>query len=93
MVIGTSPSGIRIILFFRGGVCNRKNSSIADPTLPWVRVIVHRFNDDGIEGIQWGLRSALPERTALRMYFSESLAGRHVRPYAMRVQADKVPHT
>jgi transposase len=43
----------RIILLSRGGVCNREIAARVDCTPQWVRIILHRFNDRGIEGIQW----------------------------------------
>ena len=43
----------RIILLSRGGVCNRDIAACTDCTPQWVRVIVHRFNKGGVEGIQW----------------------------------------
>ena len=43
----------RIVLLSRGGVRNREIAARADCTPRWVRVVLHRFNDDGIEGIAW----------------------------------------
>jgi transposase len=43
----------RIILLSRGGVRNREIAARVECTPQWVRVILHRFNDRGIEGIQW----------------------------------------
>ena len=43
----------RIILLSRGGVCNREIAAQTDCTPQWVRIIIHRFNKDGIEGIAW----------------------------------------
>lgn len=43
----------RIILLSRGGVCNREIAERTDCTARWVRVVLYRFNHDGIEGIQW----------------------------------------
>ena len=52
----------RIILLSRGGVCNREIAARADCTPQWVRVIIHRFNDDGIEGIQWYPHRSSPRK-------------------------------
>jgi transposase len=43
----------RIILLSRGGVRNREIAARTDCTPQWVRVVVHRFNNNGIEGIAW----------------------------------------
>jgi transposase len=43
----------RIILLSRGGVRNREIAVCTDCTPQWVRVIIHRFNKDGVQGIQW----------------------------------------
>ena len=43
----------RIVLFSRGGVRNREIAKRTDCTPQWVRVILHRFNREGIEGIAW----------------------------------------
>jgi transposase len=43
----------RIVLLSRGGVRNRQIAARADCTPQWVRVILHRFNNEGIEGIAW----------------------------------------
>jgi len=41
----------RIVLLSRGGVQNREIARLVDCSPAWVRTILHRFNDDGIEGI------------------------------------------
>ena len=43
----------RIILASTGGMTNRQIAVLADCTPHWVREIIHRFNADGIEGIEW----------------------------------------
>lgn len=43
----------RIVLLSRGGVRNRQIAERTGCTTRWVRTILHRFNDDGIEGIEW----------------------------------------
>lgn len=43
----------RIILLSRGGVRNREIAARTDCTPQWVRTILHRFNKEGIEGIEW----------------------------------------
>jgi transposase len=43
----------RIILASTGGMPNREIAVLADCTPHWVRKIIHRFNADGIEGIEW----------------------------------------
>ena len=43
----------RIILLSRGGVRNRQIAERCGCTAAWVRRIIHRFNDGGIEAITW----------------------------------------
>lgn len=43
----------RIILASTGGMTNRQIADHADCTPHWVRQIIHRFNEHGLEGIQW----------------------------------------
>lgn len=43
----------RIILLSIGGLCNRQIAERADCTPQWVRKIIHRFNDGGIDAITW----------------------------------------
>lgn len=43
----------RILLLSRGGVANRDIAALCDCSAQWVRVIIHRFNDNGLEGISW----------------------------------------
>ena len=43
----------RIILLSRGGIRNREIAERTDCTPQGVRVILHRFNNHGIEGVEW----------------------------------------
>lgn len=43
----------RVILLSSGGVCNREIARLVGYTPRWVREIIHRFNRDGIDGIEW----------------------------------------
>lgn len=43
----------RIVLLSRGGLSNRDIARRADCTPQWVRRVIHRFNDDGLDGITW----------------------------------------
>ena len=43
----------RIVLLSRGGVRNRDIATRCDCTPQWVRVIIHRFNEHGLDGITW----------------------------------------
>lgn len=43
----------RIILLSRGGGTNAQIAKQCDCTPTWVRTIIHRFNDGGIEAIAW----------------------------------------
>ena len=43
----------RVILLSRGGVCNSEIARHAGCTPQWVRKIIHRFNDGGIDAITW----------------------------------------
>jgi transposase len=43
----------RIVLLSRGGVSNRAIGARVDCSPQWVRTIIHRFNNDGIDGIAW----------------------------------------
>jgi transposase len=43
----------RIILLSRGGLSNAQIAQQCDCTPTWVRQILHRFNDGGIEAIMW----------------------------------------
>lgn len=43
----------RIVLLSRGGLSNRAIGERVDCTPQWVRIVIHRFNDDGIDGISW----------------------------------------
>jgi transposase len=43
----------RIVLLSRGGLSNRAIAERVDCSPPWVRIVIHRFNADGIGGISW----------------------------------------
>ncbi len=43
----------RIILLSRGRLANRAIAERVDCSPQWVRVIIHRFNQDGVEGVSW----------------------------------------
>jgi len=43
----------RIILLSRGGVRNREIADRVDCSPQWVRQIIHRFNDGGVDAITW----------------------------------------
>ena len=43
----------RIILLSSGGVCNREIAFRLDYSTTWVRQIIHRFNQNGIAGIEY----------------------------------------
>ena len=43
----------RVILLSSGGVCNREIALRLDYSPAWVRQIIHRFDQDGIAGIQF----------------------------------------
>lgn len=43
----------RIILLSRGGVCNREIAQRVGCTARWVRTLIHRFNQGGIDAITW----------------------------------------
>lgn len=43
----------RIVLLSRGGLGNRVIAEQVDCSPQWVRTIIHRFNDDGVDGISW----------------------------------------
>jgi transposase len=43
----------RIVLLSSGGVQNREIARLADCTPQWVRIIIHRFKAQGIDGITW----------------------------------------
>ncbi len=59
----------RIVLLSRGGVRNREIAERVGCTPRWVRVVLHRFNDDGIEGIEW--YPYLQARTGPRRFLSD----------------------
>ena len=43
----------RVILLSRGELCNQEIAQGVGLSPQWVRRIIHRFNDTGIEGITW----------------------------------------
>lgn len=43
----------RIVLLSTGGVANAEIARLCDCTPQWVRIILHRFNAQGIDGITW----------------------------------------
>jgi transposase len=43
----------RIILLSRGGLPSRDLAAQVDCTPQWVRIVIHRFNRDGLPGIAW----------------------------------------
>jgi transposase len=43
----------RIVLLGRGGVRNRDIAARCDCSPQWVRVVIHRFNEYGLDGITW----------------------------------------
>jgi transposase len=46
-------SHARVILLSSGGVGNREIARLVGYTADWVRQIIHRFNRDGVPGIEW----------------------------------------
>lgn len=48
-----NSSHARIILLSSGGVANREIALRVGRTPQWVRQIIHRFNDGGLEAIEW----------------------------------------
>lgn len=43
----------RVILLSRGAVCNREVARRVGYTAAWVRRVIHRFNEGGVEAISW----------------------------------------
>jgi transposase len=43
----------RVVLLSRGGLANKEIARPCDLSPQWVRVLIHRFNDGGIDGIAW----------------------------------------
>lgn len=43
----------RIILLSAGHMANRRIAILVDCSVQWVRQVIHRFNDHGINGITW----------------------------------------
>src|SRR5437660_12489499 len=43
----------RVVLLSRGGLGSRAIAERVDCSPQWVRILIHRFNADGIDGISW----------------------------------------
>lgn len=43
----------RVILLSSGGICNREIALWVGYTADWIRRIIHRFNGNGLAGIEW----------------------------------------
>jgi len=43
----------RVVLLSRGRVANQEIAARVGYTPQWVRTVIHRFNDDGLDGIVW----------------------------------------
>src|SRR4051794_24457141 len=43
----------RIVLLSRGGLANRDIAAAVGCSPQWVRQVIHRFNDRGLDGIAW----------------------------------------
>lgn len=43
----------RVILLSSGRVCNQEIARRVGCTIQWVRKLIHRFNGDGLSGVQW----------------------------------------
>jgi len=43
----------RVILLGRGGIRNRDIALRCDCSAQWVRILIHRFNEHGLDGISW----------------------------------------
>jgi transposase len=50
---GVNSCHARILLLSRGGLRNRDIAARTDCTPQWVRIIIHRFNTHGLDGIIW----------------------------------------
>ena len=48
-----NSSRARVILLSSGGVANREIAQRVGRTPQWVRQMIHRFNDGGLEAIEW----------------------------------------
>lgn len=53
MLNQVSSKHARVILLSSGGVCNREIAFRLDYSTTWVRQIIHRFNQNGIAGIEY----------------------------------------
>ena len=51
----------RIVLLSTGGVQNREIATLADCTPQWVRIIIHRFNAQGLDGLALTISDEFPE--------------------------------
>lgn len=47
----------RVILLSSGRVCNQEIAKYVGCTIQWVRKLIHRFNSEGIVGIEWNPKS------------------------------------
>lgn len=43
----------RVIMLAVGQQSNRRIATLVDCSIQWVRQVIHRFNNDGVEGIAW----------------------------------------
>jgi transposase len=43
----------RIVLLSTGKLANRQIATMVDCSVQWVRQVIHRFNDHGLDGITW----------------------------------------
>src|SRR5437868_693974 len=50
---GVNSRNARMIMLAVGGHPNRAIAEMVGCSMQWVRQIIHRFNDDGIDGITW----------------------------------------
>ena len=66
----------KIILLSSGRVCNREIARRLGCTPQWVRKVIHRFNDGGIDGILWlpYYQSSRPARTFMADVVEEIVA-------------------
>lgn len=48
-----NSSRARIILLSSGRVANREIARLVERTTQWVRIVIHRFNSQGLAGIEW----------------------------------------
>jgi transposase len=43
----------RVVLLSRGGLANRTIAERVECSSQWVRIIIHRFNAHGVDGVAW----------------------------------------